>query len=137
MKQPSFPIVFACWITFFLKLSEGISFPWDWISYFIGLGAVIVTAMLHGAPKPQAELKPRSRLEWILHEPTTRGGFLLYTLCWAIGLTILTRPLPTCWSQMFPLMVIVALYCASRIWPAGEPEDRPDVPAPQGVDREA
>ncbi len=51
---------------------------------------------------------------------------------------ILAAILPQYWSELFPLLVIGALYCASRLWTTRESEDKlEDVSSGPDVNREA
>jgi hypothetical protein len=89
--------------------------PWYWqiISLLVGMGALYCTVNLYSDSEEKTEGSSWRLYPWVVG------------ISWQLGVWILASILPQYWSELFPLLVIGALYGASRLWTARETEDSP------------
>jgi hypothetical protein len=123
-------LVMGCWSVFFLRILPGFSsFSfWAVVSLTVGMGAVHCTVNLCGDHESEEKIKGSSWKQY----PWGVG------IGWTLLIFILAAILPQYWSELFPLLVIGALYCASRLWTTRQSEDKlEDVSSGPDVNREA
>jgi hypothetical protein len=105
MKPRTYSVLaLMSWAIFFARLWENQPSYWYWISVSVGFSALYYTAQLY--PNHKSEEKPTDRSR---HEGVA-------AVCWGGFVLITASHLPPYWSQLFPLLTILALYLASRMW---------------------
>lgn len=123
------------WVVFWMNLWDNQLSYWFWISVIVSCAAVQCTVLLlaNYGPAGKSENSP----DWRPTEGSPAWVAWVVTICWVGVLTAIARHLPPYWSQLFPLLVILALYCASRLWTARKSEEKlEDLPSPTGAGRE-
>jgi hypothetical protein len=126
MKPRTYSVLaLVSWAIFFARLWQDQLSYWFWISFLVGFSAVYYTAQLYTGHSPEEMPKDRSRHEGVA--AAFWGGFVLITADY----------LPPYWSQLFPLITILAVYVASRLWTGHKSEENfEDLPSPMGPERE-
>ncbi len=119
------------WVVFWMNLWDNQLSYWFWISVLVGCAAVQCTALLFANHGSSGKCENR------YFEGSPWWVSWLVAFCWIGVLMPIAHYLPPYWSQLFPLLVILALYCASRLWTGRKSGEKlEDLPSPTGAGRE-
>jgi hypothetical protein len=115
-------LVPGTWVCFWMNLWWNQASYWFWIGVLVGVGAVPCTVALLGNDGSAGQAA--KRFHWGPTEGSPQWVAWVVSVCWIGILVAIARHLPEYWSQLFPLLVIIGLWSAWKLWPGLKSEGK-------------